>query len=359
MKEFKEAHGGSPRTLAQEDALLKDKARANAKSLAFANLPALEDKADGYLKSMRAGYEGILSREMKKLPANADLVADLELKASEQKGAIYSEKLNQAKKQLHNATLEMGEMEEGDDGRHINVIPIWMAIFIIAAGEAFLTYKSVGTLLDAGNNLVLGLILISFTALYTIIPKALRWYYSDFCAGKKYKAILYMIPIIVLASGYFTLGFLRSHFIQMQASMDVNADSSAAPSFIASPYVFVALNCLFLLASYYLASMLPTREQDKYRRDVEKREANIAKLEAEVEKYEGLLGQMPDHGKNNLIRASSSNTSRKDLYQQVNSMFLQTCGVFFDTNLQYRTDGVRPKCFDEPIEPLQDIYTNQ
>jgi len=147
--------------------------------------------------------------------------------------------------------------------------------------------------------------------------------------------------------------------MQMQAMYDVNNDGSTAPSFVASPWVFCALNALFLLGSYYLNRMLPTRDQNRTKIDLEKKERAIAKLESDVEKYEGLLGQMPDHGKNNLIRASHSNEARKDIFNQINSMFLQTCGIFIDTNLQYRTDGIRPRCFDMTIEDLKDIYNNQ
>jgi len=174
MKQFREANGGGPRTLTQEDILLKERARANAKSLAFTNLPSdKDDSAEGYLKSIRAGYENVLSREIKKVPANADLVADLELKASEEKSSVYQDKLAQAKKQLHTATLELSEMDT-DDGSHINKAFIWIGIVIIAFGEAFLTYKSVGGLLDVGNNAVLLIILLAFTVLYGVVLRRIR-----------------------------------------------------------------------------------------------------------------------------------------------------------------------------------------
>lgn len=358
-REFKDHLGGNAaQTVSGAHLGLQEKARASAKALARTNLPADSDaNSESYLTSMRAGYDSLLAREMKKLPANSEYVADVESKASEQKAERWKEKVDEARNNLRTATLELDEMPT-DDGSHISKSIIWVAIVLIALCESFLTYKSVG-LLDVGNNIVLGLILISFTVFYIAVPKLLRWLFHEYAVDKPYKWIIYIIPVAILIGGYYTIGLLRTNFIQTQAAMSLDSDGTVGQPFILSPWIFLSLNLVFLMVSYYLCSILPSRGQEKTKIDLAKKHKQIEKLEAEVEKYEGYLSQVPDIAKNTMIRASNGTNSRKELYTQVNSLFLETCGAFMDTNVQYRSDGRRPKCFDVPIKPLEDKYTNE
>jgi hypothetical protein len=347
------------RTLQEQHFSVLEKIRVNAQALGSTNLPSDKDEnLEGYLKSSRGAYDNMLAHELRKIPANADFLADIESKTSEEKGGVLREKLAEAKHKLRTETLLHSEMD-ADDGSHINTFFIWVGIIIIACCEAFLSYKSVGSLLDVGSNIVMMIILIGFAALYICIPKALQWFFEEYAESKPYKILLYLIPILILGAGYYTLGYLRSHFIAMQTTMDVNADPNTPPSFIASPLVFCAINMLFLLASYFLNSKLPSDTQTKNRKGLEKHEKLVSKLEREVEQLEQQLMDMPDREKNSQIRASNSNVVRKELYTQVNSLFHEAAGVFIETNLKFRADGKRVRAFDVPVEDLRDNYSNQ
>jgi hypothetical protein len=353
--QFKDQFGGKgPRTLDEQHIALREKAKVAGKALGTTNLPNSTDaNVESYIKSVRGSYAGLLSQQQNKIASNAGDVAEIESKASDQKSLRLSERIAEAKTKLRREQLELSEMDD-DDGRHVNTFFVWTGVIMIALLEAFFSYKAVG-MLDPGNNVVMYLILVCLVAAYISVPKFLRWFFEEFSAGSKYQWLLNLLAVSALGVSFYGLGILRSQYLQLLPSFDVNS-TGAAPSLTVSPWLFMSLNLLFLICGYYLNHLLPTSEQSKNRKGLEKRETAIAKLEQEIERCEGELSSVPEREKNSLIRASHSTAGRKDIYIQINNFFKEAIGAFIEANLAYRSDGLRPRCFDASIEDLEDHF---
>jgi hypothetical protein len=229
---------------------------------------------------------------------------------------------------------------------------LWNGIVLVAIIESLFSFKAF-TLLDVGNNLTLIILLVALTALFICLPKMLKWWYEDYIVDSQYRTMLSIVPLIAVGTGFFVLGVLRSKYLAAEGAMSLS-DSTGTQGLTISPFYFMGISVFMLMVSYYLAHQLPTTQQKKNREALSKKEAAIAKLEQEQERLEAELSAIPDRQKNSLIRASNTHASRRDSYAEINNYYKQAVGAFIESNLTWRTDSLRPKCFDAAVADLED-----
>lgn len=346
----------TPTTLEEHHHMLVEKAKSAGKKLAITNLPSLQsdEKLEGYIQSIRSSYSGLLAQEQKRNPINQNDIAEIESKSTEQKYEKLSERYTETKNRLRHEQLEYSEMDD-DDARHKSTFILWIGAALLALLESLFSYKAF-SMLDLGNNATLLILLVTLTTAFILLPKALRWWYEEFTVESRYKLILNVIPILVLGSAFFIFGLLRANYLASQGVFTLDDNAGGGTSFTVSPWYFMGINAFLLLIGYFIAHQFPTKQQTNNRAALEKKEKAIAKLESDVERMERELSAMPEREKQIQIRTSNTNTGRRDTYVQINNFFKEAIGAFIEVNCTYRSDGQRPRCFDEPVMDLENLF---
>jgi hypothetical protein len=353
---FKSGFTGKPVTAEQQHFLLMEKSKTAGKTLGITNLPTLgeNENLESYIKSIRGAYSGLLAQEQNRIPSNQSDVAEIESKSSEQKLSRVTEQLNDAKNKLRRQHLELSELDD-DDARYKSTWLIWVGAILIALLESLFSYKAF-SMLDLGNNLTLAILLVCLTVAFIMMPKALRWWFEEYTPESKFKWVLNLIPVLAIGTGFYVLGLLRAKFLSSQGAFTLDDPNSSPASFVVSPWYFMGINTFLLLISYFLAYQFPSNAQNKNRAALEKKEAHIAKIERDIERYESELSAMPERETRSLIHASHSNAGRRDIYIKVNNFFKESVGAFIEANISYRSDGQRPRCFEENITDLENNF---
>jgi hypothetical protein len=327
----------------------KEKAKNVGKTLGLTNMPSPQEPTiEPFISPFRAAFTAQLPLRG---PSNESDVSEIENRSSEERASRLTEKLTEVKGKLKHELLEIDELDD-DDARHQNTFFVKVGIGMVALVECLFTYKSF-SILDVGNNLVMAILMVALTIAFIALPKMLKWWYEEYIVDSPNRGLLSVVPVIVLGMGFLVIGILRSKYLAAQSALSIS-DTGGAQAITVSPFFFVGISAMLLLISYYLAFQLPSTTQKKNRAALDKKESKIAKLEQEIERLETELSAIPDRQKNSLIRASHSNTSRRDGYIHINSQFKEAVGAFIEANLIYRTDGLRPKCFDLTVADLED-----
>jgi hypothetical protein len=350
---FKEDAGKpGPSTLAERHAAFVRQARLAGKTLGTTNMPSHgEQSLEPFLKSIRGKYDAALTEELRLLALGSGGIADIEGRASDEKGLRIGKRVDHLKSSLRREQMEISELDD-DDARHQSDVPVWVGISLVAVVESLFTYKAF-SLLDLGNNITLMVLLVALTAVFVALPKALKWWYGEYIAESRHRRALAALPVISIGSGFYVLGLLRSRFLAEQASFTLDDPSMGGiPGPAASPFLFIGINIFLLTISYFLCHQLATPQQKKNRAALDRKETAIAKLEAQIEKAEAELSELPELQRGHLIGASTASASRRECHAQLNSYFREAVGAFVEANLAYRSDG-RPKCFDSAIADLE------
>lgn len=343
-----------PTTLEEHHHMLVEKARSAGKKLAITNLPSLQsdEKLEGYIQSIRSGYSGLLAQEQKRNPVNQSDIAEIESKSTEQKYEKLSERYTELKNRLRHEQLEYSEMDD-TDARLKNTIPLWAASIFLGLLESLFSYRAF-TMLDLGNNITVLILIIGLTVAFVALPKKLRWWYEEFTVDSKFKWVLNIGILLVLGGVFYVFGILRSSYLMAQG--DFTVDGVTSTPFVVTPIYFCGINVFLLLIGYYIAHQYPSSRQLDSQAALAKKEKTIAKLESDLGRMERELSAMPEREKQIQIKTSNTNTGRRDTYVQVNNFFKEAIGAFIEVNCTYRSDGQRPRCFDEPVMDLENLF---
>ncbi|MBS1595559.1 MAG: hypothetical protein JST90_14680 [Bacteroidetes bacterium] len=345
--------GTGPKTAEEQHQALREKAREMGKNLAVTLLPSAgkDESMELYIKSIRGPYSSLLGQEMGRIPSNHADIAEIEGRSAEQKSVNLNERLSECRARLRREQLELTEMDQ-DDARHKTVWPWWGAAFLVALVESMFSYKSF-TMLDLGNHITLALLMVSLTVAFTLLPKALRWWYEDYTPAMSLRWFLNAIPVLAIGAGFYVLGLLRAKLLASQAALSIEDGLGPLQGITVSPWYFMGINAFLLVIGYFIAHQFPTAAQSKNKYALEKKESAIAKLETQIERWEAELSAIPEREKNSLIRSAQNTAGRREAYEKVNSFFKEAVGAFIEANITYRSDGQRPRCFDAPVADLE------
>ena len=325
-------------------------AQTKGKALAQKSLPKMGDSLEPYIGTIRSGYSNLLSEFLRPLAGNHQQMAHSEKENLNNKVQKVEKQLGVAQETERTLNLERDNLPHNDYQTKGN---IWLHVVIIllAFGEGIYT-KPAFALFDISNNLFQYFILAMLTVFFIFLPHTLVGIFKS-TEDSKYKYQIRIGTAVIVLIGFWVLASMRTMFLQNIGSTTMQ-DVKAYSTLPLKEWCFVGVQCLFLVVTCYCAYLAPfsSREEKKSNGRAKQLDAKLRDVGEQIRRHETELEAIPERLHSSEMRWSQRQTDTESMKVRINAMFLEAINVFIDENVLYRSDHVRPDCFDEPVRPL-------
>ncbi len=253
-------------------------------------------------------------------------------------------------KRGHELTNELRYKNQNDETeqKKLNVSAIYNNVremraktLLFFAAEAFFTSLSFQFF---GENLLVSiLIAIPFTMAVSEYAHLVAQQY------RKYQVPLKRKIFLILATLFAALVFLGLSYFR---SMALGKEGISIGTLF-----FVLVNIfIFLVAAFLHYRYSPTKEELLKFRAHKKLKDEIDKRDAEIKKIEQHMEELKDKLNEKAMLALQLDHYAKNTLEEIRMLYREAIAELKDTNLRLRTDKVDPKCFSEPTPELEINY---
>lgn len=308
--------------------------------------PKEGESPNTYLGALVGDHRSLLAKAMKNLDMDQERLMESERRLIEERAKATRQRVDKAVETRRVTALERGELP-----LELSIVESskWkLALGTLGACiESYYTEPAFELSHYGGNNLtkIVAYFLLSgfFFGLGHLAAGLIRQTEST-----SNKWVIRGAAGIFFVGVFYGLGKMR--LIYMQNLQMTTMQTVGVSSFLVlNPVYYVLLSLLLMSVSTWCALSLGTRGQKAATNHARDLDAKIASLDGQIEGWNNELDSYPDRLHGLEVRKARLEAEAESTRARVTSLFSSAVSAYQQSNLSYRTDGVRPSSFDEPI----------